>query len=124
MYDYDMSFGERLKDSIRKTGLNQKSLSLELGVSVATVSQWCADRNYPNIPILIKISETCSVSLDWLLNGRNLSQGIETTEQEKELLKLWGSLSESEKLDAIFYLSRLSRSSNVAGGKGTVLGVK
>jgi len=62
-----MKFGERLKTLRKETGETQESLSKVLHVSRQTISNWENERSYPDIEMLIKLSDYYNISLDKLL---------------------------------------------------------
>lgn len=64
-----MNFGETLQ-SLRKTqGLTQEALGEQLHVTRQTVSNWETGKNYPDLELLVALSNLFDVSLDVLLKG-------------------------------------------------------
>lgn len=62
-----MRFGERLKILRSEANETQESISKVLHVSRQTISNWENERSYPDIEMLIKLSDYYNVSLDQLL---------------------------------------------------------
>ncbi|GCF95503.1 hypothetical protein NRIC_33940 [Enterococcus florum] len=61
--------GEKLKAQRLSLGLTQQEVADYLHVSRQTVSNWEVGRNFPDIPMIISISEYYQLSLDELLKG-------------------------------------------------------
>lgn len=64
-----MTFGEKLKAERMKKGWTQDELAEKLFVSRQSVSKWENGANYPNIEILIKLSDLFGVTIDELLRS-------------------------------------------------------
>lgn len=62
-------FGEIIKQKRIKLGLTQQEVADQLHVTRQTVSNWENAKSYPDIPILINISNYYSLSLDYMLKG-------------------------------------------------------
>lgn len=62
-----MKFGERLKALRSEANETQESISKVLHVSRQTISNWENERSYPDIEMLIKLSDYYNISLDQLL---------------------------------------------------------
>ena len=58
---------DNLKTLRRMTGLNQRQLSDELGVSVKTVSHWEAGYSEPSLSMLSRLRRVLNVEYDDLL---------------------------------------------------------
>lgn len=69
-----MSLGKRIKKIREKIGINQlelaEMLKTDKDISQATVSSWENSTRKPDYDMLIRIAEIGSVSLDWLLKGK------------------------------------------------------
>lgn len=64
-----MSFGETLQSLRKKQGLTQEALGEQLHVTRQTVSNWETGKNYPDLELLVALSNLFNVSLDILLKG-------------------------------------------------------
>jgi len=64
-----MIFGERLKEEREKRNWSQNDLAERLHVSRQTVSKWETGKNYPNIEMLIGLSDLFGITLDELLRS-------------------------------------------------------
>lgn len=62
-----MEFGERIKQQRTKLGMTQAEVAEKLFVTRQTVSNWEQSKNYPDLNMLIKISDVYQVSIDSLL---------------------------------------------------------
>jgi len=63
-----MTFGEKLKEARKKTGLTQEELAELIGVSRAAVAKWETDNGLPDIQNLKAAAELLDVSIDYLLD--------------------------------------------------------
>lgn len=66
------SFGERLYESRRKSGLSQEAFSDKLGVSRQMISKWELGTATPRTSRMKKICETLQISCDELVTGKKL----------------------------------------------------
>lgn len=67
--DNNLIFGERLKEEREKRSWSQNDLAERLHVSRQTVSKWETGKNYPNIEILIGLSDLFGITVDELLRS-------------------------------------------------------
>ncbi|MFC6314664.1 helix-turn-helix domain-containing protein [Lapidilactobacillus achengensis] len=63
-----LTFGDRLKQRRQQLQLTQTELAQKLNVSRSAVSNWEVGRNYPDLEVLISLSQLLETSVDWLLN--------------------------------------------------------
>ena len=66
------SFGERLYEARRKSGLSQEAFSDKLGVSRQMISKWELGTATPRTSRMKKICETLQISCDELVTGKKL----------------------------------------------------
>lgn len=59
-----MKFSDKVKVCRNKMGLTQEELSVKLNVSRKTVSAWENGRSYPDIQMLILLSNFFEISID------------------------------------------------------------
>ena len=64
-------FGEMLKMMRKSRNLNQVQLAAQLNVTKQTISNWENNTIRPSIDMLVKISQSFSVSTDYLLELDN-----------------------------------------------------
>ncbi len=64
-----MNFGETLQSLRKKQGLTQEALGEQLHVTRQTVSNWETGKNYPDLELLVALSDLFDISLDILLKG-------------------------------------------------------
>ena len=63
-----MTFGEKLKEARKNTGLSQEELAELIGISRAAVAKWETDRGLPDIENLKAAARLLDVSIDYLLD--------------------------------------------------------
>lgn len=64
-----MKIGNEIKTRRNELNLTQEDLAKKLNVSRTAVSNWEQQRNYPDIELLVTISDELDISLDKLLRG-------------------------------------------------------
>ncbi|RCX17700.1 DNA-binding XRE family transcriptional regulator [Fontibacillus phaseoli] len=64
-----MIFAEKLKAERKKQGWSQEELAAKLFVSRQSVSKWENGQNYPNIEVIIHISDLFGLTIDELLRS-------------------------------------------------------
>jgi transcriptional regulator with XRE-family HTH domain len=72
------AFFERLRQLLEDRGMSQADLAREVGVGVATVSEWFTRGRVPNGDVMLRLPHALAVSGHWLLTGegpRELEQG-------------------------------------------------
>ncbi|WP_199689861.1 MULTISPECIES: helix-turn-helix transcriptional regulator [Clostridia] len=62
-------FGEKLKKCRKKRGWSQEKLANELHASRQAVYKWEANKGYPDIQNLIRISDLFGITIDELIRG-------------------------------------------------------
>lgn len=62
-----MSIGKKVKNRRAELNLTQEDLSEKLNVARTTISNWETERNYPDIQMIVNLSEILDISLDNLL---------------------------------------------------------
>ena len=65
-----IGFSTRLQSAMDKKSLRAVDLKNKLGTHRSHVSNWLSGRVLPNATTLVKLSEALSVSIDYLLLGR------------------------------------------------------
>lgn len=72
-----MFFGDKLKKEREKKGWSQKYLATKIHVSRQSVSKWETGKNYPNIGVIIDLSDLFGITIDELLRSdRELKEKI------------------------------------------------
>ena len=64
-----MNIGEQIKSRRMELNMTQQDLADRLNVSRSAISNWETSKNYPDLQIIVQISEELQVSLDELLKG-------------------------------------------------------
>lgn len=64
-----MTFGEKLKEARKESGLSQEQFAEKMNVSRSAVAKWETDKGTPDIANLIAISDEFGLSLDELIKG-------------------------------------------------------
>ena len=62
-------FGKRLKEEREKRGWSQIDLAEKIHVSRQSVSKWETGKNYPNIEVIIDLSDLFGITVDDLLRS-------------------------------------------------------
>lgn len=81
-----MNIGEQIKSRRMELNITQQDLADRLNVSRSAISNWETNKNYPDLQIIVQISEELQISLDELLKGdadvvKQISK--DTTESKK-----------------------------------------
>jgi transcriptional regulator with XRE-family HTH domain len=63
------AFFERLRQVLDDRGMSQADLARELGVGVATVSEWFTRGRVPNGDVMLRLPQALDVNGHWLLTG-------------------------------------------------------
>lgn len=63
-----MTFGEKLRNARKESGLSQEKLAEKLMVSRSAVAKWESDKGMPDIDNIKAIAKLLNVSIDYLLN--------------------------------------------------------
>ena len=66
---------ERLIMLQEQSGMNQKQLQKELGLSNSAFSDWKKGKGRPSVEALVRFSEFFGVSMDWLAFGNVETSG-------------------------------------------------
>lgn len=84
-----MAIGNLIKEKRQSLNFTQEDLAQKLSVSRSTISNWETERNYPDIKMIVTISDTLDISLDQLLRGETemLEAFAEDTQVRKKLSK-------------------------------------
>ena len=78
-----MELGKQIKKYRSELGLSQDALADKIYVTRQTISNWENGKSYPDIQMLVEISETFDISLDTLLKGDKKMVKEMTKEQRK-----------------------------------------
>lgn len=65
-----MSFGERITELRKASGLSQYALSQVMEVSRQAVSKWESDQSSPDVMHLIRLAEVLDTDVEYLATGR------------------------------------------------------
>ena len=63
-----MTFGERLKEARKESGLSQEQFAQKLSVSRSAVAKWESDKGMPDINNLKAMAQLLDISVDYLLD--------------------------------------------------------
>ncbi len=61
------TFGARLTEAMRRSGLTQRMLATKIRRSEGAVSRWVRGEREPNLSALARMATVLGVSLDWLV---------------------------------------------------------
>lgn len=62
-------FGYKLKSAREQKGMSQRGLGLALGLSDKTISSYESTRSFPNLEVLIKISEILEKPVEYFVSS-------------------------------------------------------
>lgn len=65
-------FGEKIKEKRNDLKLTQTEVGEKINVSRQTISSWENGKSYPDIPMLVTLSDFYDLSLDYLLKEDNI----------------------------------------------------
>lgn len=80
-----------LVEEKKDTGLSQKEIAAQIGISSGTLSEWCSDNKTASIDALPKIANYFGVSVDWLVGcskERSRNEAIQRIHNETGLSTL------------------------------------
>lgn len=83
------SFGNTLKTLRREKGITQLRLAELLCISPQAVSKWENDLGYPDLTLLIPLSDIFGVSIDYLLGKHANTKDEELAEAKAKVDALW-----------------------------------
>lgn len=84
-----MKFGDRIKEQRIKFEMTQSDVAKELFTSRQTISNWEKGKNYPDLDMLIKISDFFHVSIDSLLReDKDLKNTLNREKTNKHFMPL------------------------------------
>lgn len=107
---------ERLIALQESSGLKQKQLQQELGLSNSAFTDWKKGKGRPSVEALIKFSEYFNVSMDWLAFGdvdSSKNQAGAANPREATLLLKFRSISDEQKVRLEAYLDGMVDSNAV-----------
>ena len=67
-----MTFGKKISELRRASGLSQEQFGEMFGVSRQSVSKWESDQTMPELATIIKIADFFGISVDELLGRENM----------------------------------------------------
>ena len=83
-----MNIGEQIKARRIEIGMTQQDMADRLAVSRSAISNWETGKNYPDLQIIVQISEELNISLDTLLKGdTNVVEKIANDTNESKKLR-------------------------------------
>lgn len=91
------AIGYRLRMARQRKDLLQKKVAKILGINAGTLSNYEAGKREPDNDTLIKLCNLYDVTVEYVLNGtdqiNNKNSVLTLSEKEKELLKMFNTLS-------------------------------
>ncbi|MGC6176826.1 helix-turn-helix domain-containing protein [Lacrimispora xylanisolvens] len=73
-----MGIVDRIQIKLKQDGSSIKALERELGIGNGTIRRW--DERSPQCDKIVKVAEYLHVSLDWLILGKEVSDGFTVEE--------------------------------------------
>ena len=88
-----MEIGRQIKNRRAESGLTQEDLAQKLNVARTTISNWEIERNYPDLEMIVQISEVLDVPLDELLKGgsavvQKIAEDTKTRRSQSKKIKV------------------------------------
>lgn len=93
-------------------GREQQELTNYLKLKSVAFSEWKSGKSKSYRKYLIEIAEFFNVSLDYLVYGKEKSSPSELSEEERELIQIYNSVSERERGELIGYAKRMLETSS------------
>jgi len=84
----DPEMVERLKKAISEKYKSKSEFAEKIGATYEIVRLWCKGKSKPSTDFMISIAINTTISIDWLLTGKEKSESgcdVGCTEDEKEL---------------------------------------
>lgn len=88
-----MNFGDNLRTLIEERNMTQKELAIDLHMAPSTLGSYVQNTREPDFSTLKALAKYFDVSIDYLLD---YSPDKTATEMEKEMLRIFRSLSEEQ----------------------------
>ena len=88
-----MSFGDNLRTLIEERNLTQKELATYLNIAPSTLGSYVQNTREPDFSTLKSLAKYFDVSIDYLLD---YTSGKTVTHSEKEMLRIFRSLSKEQ----------------------------
>ncbi len=114
-----MDFSTILKELRTEKGLTQSSLAELLGITQDSISLWENGKRIPDTQYLVKLADIFSVATDYLLGRSDDFGGIAVSpavpalsEEERQLLALFGQMTHPQKIRVIAYSEGLLSTSS------------
>ena len=83
-----MNIGSQIKERRTVLHMTQDELADKLNVSRSAISNWETEKNYPDLQLIVMLSEVLDVSLDDLLKGdANVVEKISKDTKESKKLR-------------------------------------
>jgi transcriptional regulator with XRE-family HTH domain len=81
-----MMLGALISELRLDRNMNQKDLARILNVSVATISHYESEKNFPDVNMLVQIADFFGVSVDYLLGRTRIRMDFNTFHHEVRML--------------------------------------
>lgn len=103
------NFSNRLKEERKRQCLTQQDLADLLHVSRTSISNWEVGRNYPDLEVLVRLSDILNLSLDHLLKEddnmvESYSQKIKTSRKKSTIIRVLSGIVISSVMIAVLCL--------------------
>lgn len=82
-----VAIGERIKESRKQKALTQQELAEQLNVSRSAVSNWEVGRNYPDLDLIVRLSDLLEITLDHLLREDTVMVQEISAEQRRGVIR-------------------------------------
>ena len=119
----NVNMGGKIRQLRREKSISQDVLAQALGVSVQAVSKWETGKTYPDLQILVEISEQYGISLDALLKEDpqmvqtiDCQRAIGALRQEKGVIDMFTGAGTGIIVSCLFAPASIRRSVMIAVG--------
>jgi len=99
----NMIFSEHLKREREKKGWSQAELAEKIHVSRQSVSKWETGKNYPNIEVIIDLSDLFGITIDELLRSDEVLKEKVIQDSKQLAYPKWKVLFDSVFLLGVFF---------------------
>jgi len=82
-----VAIGERIKEARKNKKITQQELAQQLNISRSAISNWEVGRNYPDLDLIVQLSDILDISLDSLLREDQIMVKKISIEQRKGVLR-------------------------------------
>ncbi len=95
------NFNERLKETIKQSGMTQRELANAIGCTEAAVSHYLKGDRIPRTSVLTKIASALGTTADYLMEGVPVDSASEVSYAKKLIARNADHLSKNDKKEIL-----------------------